>query len=233
MRSSETFSADPTTTRYVVDSYLKRETLASDTHFKNFTRWQPKPMHGQIYVSPALMESYKTWVQQPSSRVSDQTRAILTRLTEVAQPITYSLSNEGLGPLHELHLPKNLVLMAVTGISGEANPPPSLVNERRAMGMLHSIASAQHQFKDAKGNGSFGTLEQLVEAELISEETLKPSGYKLELTVTGDQFEATAVPLEYGKSGTMSYFIDQAFQLRGGDKNGAAATSSDPPVSPW
>ncbi len=226
-------SADPATTRYVVDSYLKHETLASESNFKNFTRWQPKPMHGQIYISPALMESYKTWAQQPSTRVGDQTRAMLTRLTEVAQPITYSLSNEGLGPLHELHLPKNLVLMAVVGISGETNPPPSLVNERRAMGMLHSIASAQHRFKDEKGNGSFGTLEQLIEAELISEEHLKLSGYKLELTVTGDKFEVTAVPLEYGKSGTMSYFIDETFQLRGGDKNGATATSSDPPVSPW
>ena len=99
-------SADPATTRSVVDSYLKHETLASDTQFKTFTRWQPKPMHGQVYVSPALMESYRTWVQQPSTRVSDQTRAILTRLTEVAQPITYSLSNEGIGPLHELHLPE-------------------------------------------------------------------------------------------------------------------------------
>lgn len=226
-------SADPATTRYVVDSYLKHETLATDPQFRTFTRWQPKPAHGQIYVSPALMESYKSWVQQPSSRFSDQTRATLTRLTEVAQPITYSLSNEGLGPLHELHLPKNLVLMAVAGLSGESNPPPSLVNERRAMGMLHSIASAQHRFKDEKGNGSFGTLEQLVAAELIPEEMLKLSGYKVELTVTGDNFEVTAVPLEYGKSGTMSYFIDQTFTLRGGDKNGASATSSDPPVSPW
>ena len=101
------------------------------------------------------------------------------------------------------------------------------------MGMLHSIASAQHRFKDEKGNGSFGTLEQLVEAEMIPEEMLKLSGYKLDLTVTGDKFEVTAVPLEYGKSGTMSFFIDQTFALRGGDKNGATATSSDPPVNPW
>ena len=226
-------STEPATIRHVVDSYLKQETLASDAQFKNFTRWQPRPMHGQIYVSSALMESYKTWIQDPNTRVGDQTRVLLTRLTQVAQPITYSLSNEGLGPLHELHLPKNLVLMAVAGISGETNPPPSLVNERRAMGMLHSIASAQHRFKDEKGNGSFGTLEQLVEAELISEEMLKLSGYKLDLTVTGDKFEATATPLEYGKSGTLSYFIDQTFQLRGGDKNGASATVSDSPVSPW
>ena len=57
-------SADPAITRSVVDSYLKHETLASDPQFRTFTRWQPRPAHGQIYVSPALMESYKASVQQ-------------------------------------------------------------------------------------------------------------------------------------------------------------------------
>ena len=52
-------SADSATVRHVVDSYLKHETLAGESNFKNFTRWQPRPAHGQVYVSPALMESYK------------------------------------------------------------------------------------------------------------------------------------------------------------------------------
>jgi hypothetical protein len=111
-------SADAAATRHVVESYLKHETLSSDAHFKNYTRWQPRQLQGQIYVSPALMEGYRSWVQQPTTVVDDQTRAFLTRLSIVAQPVTYSLSNEGFGPLHELHLPKNLVLMFVAGISG-------------------------------------------------------------------------------------------------------------------
>lgn len=224
-------SGDPATTRYVVDSYLKRETLASDAQFKNFTRWQPRPSQGQVYISSALMESYKAWVEQPTTRLGDQTRAILTRLSAVAQPITYSLSNEGLGPLHELRVPKNLVLMAVTGLSGETNPPPALVNERDAMGKLYSIAQAQQRYKEEKGNGSYGTLDQLIAEEMISKEMLEASGYKLEITVTADKFEVSAVPLEYGKTGTMSYFIDETFVLRGSDRNGVSATSSDPPIN--
>ena len=59
---------------------------------------------------------------------------------------------------------------------------------------------------------------------------LENSGYKFDLIVTGDKFQLTAVPVEYGKNGKMSYFIDQTRVLRGVDRQGAAATSSDPAV---
>lgn len=111
-------STDPATTRHIVDSYLKHQTLAADPHFKNYTRWQPRNVQAQLYISPALMESYRAWVQQPNQTLDDQLRQMLTRLSITPQPVTYSLSNEGFGPLHELHLPKNLVLMFVAGIAG-------------------------------------------------------------------------------------------------------------------
>jgi hypothetical protein len=73
-------------------------------------------------------------------------------------------------------------------------------------------------------------LEQLIEAESVSKEMIANSGYRFELTVSADKFEVTAVPLEYGKSGNLSFFIDQTFVLRGADRNGAAATVSDKPL---
>jgi hypothetical protein len=219
-------SGEPATTRYVVDAYLKHETLSADGQFRNGTRWQPKPQQGLLYISPALMEGYKVWAALPSTRVSEQTRAFLMRASAVAQPITYSLSNEGLGPLHEIHIPKNLILMAVAGISGEANPPPVLQNEREAIGMMYTIAQAEITYK--KINGTCATLEQL---NAFPKEVVDKTGYKFDLTVSGDKFELSAVPLEYGKSGNLSLFIDQSFVLRGGDRNGAAATASDPPIN--
>jgi hypothetical protein len=81
---------------------------------------------GQVYVSPALMENYSSWAAEPSSLLSEQTREFLTRLGSIAEPITYSLSNEGMGPLHEVHIPKNLALMAIAGLSGETNQPPTV-----------------------------------------------------------------------------------------------------------
>src|SRR5829696_2344625 len=223
-------SSDPATVRHVVDSYLKHETLAGESQFRSYTRWHPRPLQGELYISPALMESYKSLGDLPSALLNDQTRAFLTRLTAMAQPITYSLSNEGFGPLHELHIPKNLVLMAVAGISGEANPPPTVRNERMAIGVMYTIVNAEEQFKADKGNGSCGTLEQLIAADLISKEMVDSSGYRFDVTVEGDTFEVSAVPLEYGKTGSKSYFIDHTRVLRGGDRNGASATSSDPPI---
>jgi hypothetical protein len=71
------------------------------------------------------MESYKTWVNDPATaaQVDEQTRAFLARLSIIPQPVTYSLYNEGFGPVHELHLPKNLVLMFIAGISGSVKQP--------------------------------------------------------------------------------------------------------------
>ena len=222
-------STDPATTRHVVDSYLKGETLASDINFKSYTRWQPRQLHGQFYISPALMDGYRDWATQPATRMNDQMRTLMTRLSSVAQPITYSLSNEGLGPLHELHVPKNLVALLVTGISGEMNPPPVLQNERMAIGLMYRLAYAEEEYKTKKGGGSYGTLEDLIAADMFPKDEIEKSGYKFQLTASGDKFEASAVPLEYGKSGTMSLFIDHTLVLRGGDRNGASATASDPP----
>jgi hypothetical protein len=144
-------SGEPASTRYVVDSYLKHETLSADVQFRNSTRWQPRPQQGQLYISSSLMEGYKSWAQQPSTVVSEQTRAFLVRASTTAQPITWSLSNEGLGPLHEVHIPKNLVLMAVAGISGESNPSPTVQNERTAIGLMYTIAQAEIAYKKTNG----------------------------------------------------------------------------------
>jgi hypothetical protein len=224
------FSGDVATTRHVVDSYLKHETLSADMKFKNYTRWQPRQLQGQVYVSPALMESYKTWADQPTSLFSDQTREFLMGLSVIAQPITYTLSNEGLGTLHEVHIPKNLVVMALAGISSEANPPPIVANERSTISALYMIAGAEQQFRSEKGAGSYGTLDQLVAEGLISKESLEEHGYKLELTAAGAKFEVSAVPIEYGRTGRLSYFTDESKVVRAGDHGGGPATGGDRPL---
>ena len=224
-------SADAAATRKIVDSYLKHETLAGDSHFKNYTRWQPRQLQGQIYISPALMESFREWAARPNSGMSDRARTFLSPVDMMAQPITYSLSNEGYGPLHELHLPKNLVLMAVAGISGEVNPPATVQKERMAIGAMYMIAIAEEKYKTGTGGGSYGSLEQLIAEKLVSKETIENSGYRFELTVTADKFEVSAAPVEYGKSGKMSYYMDQTRMLRGADRSGASAIASDPPIN--
>ena len=51
-------SPDAAATRKVVDAYLNHQTLSSDSHFRNSTRWQPHQLLGQVYVAPDLIETY-------------------------------------------------------------------------------------------------------------------------------------------------------------------------------
>jgi hypothetical protein len=97
-----------------------------------------------------------------------------------------------------------------------------------AIGLMYTIGRAEQEYLKTKGSGA--TLDQLIEAEMVSKEMIENSGYRFELTLSGDKFELSGVPLEYGKSGNLSLFIDQTFILRAADRNGAAATASDPPL---
>jgi hypothetical protein len=222
-------AGDAVTTRRVVDSYLKGETLATDSQFKISTRWQPRLIQTQVYISPAMTESYKDWANNPKAQIGDDTRAYVTRLTTTAQPITYSLSNDGLGVLHELHLPKNFVLLSIAGIASSENPPETVKNERLVMSKLWMIANAQRQYKEKTGQG-YGSFEELMAAEVLPKDVIESSSYKLEMTLTAEGFQVTAVPVEYGKTGKLSFFIDQSGMVRAGDHGGAAATASDPPM---
>jgi hypothetical protein len=223
-------SGDAATTRHVVESYLKGETLAADNNFRNYTRWQPRQLLGQVYVSPALSETYRTWANNPNSQISDEARVFLNRLGQSApQPITYSLSNDGLGALHELHVPKSFLLLTIATMASASNPPQTVKNERAAMGTLWQITYAQQNYMEHHGS-RYGSLEELVKAEVLTEDAIKSDTYKISLTLTADGFEVTAVPVEYGKTGKLSLFIDQTGIMRGGDHGGTAATASDEPI---
>ena len=55
-------SPDAAETRRMVDAYLSHQTLASDTTFKNSTRWQSRQVLGQVYIAPSMVEQYTTGV---------------------------------------------------------------------------------------------------------------------------------------------------------------------------
>jgi hypothetical protein len=222
-------SNDPAAVRHVVDSYLKGTTLSADIQFRNYTRWQPHELQGQVYVSPSFMESYKVWANGPNARITDEARAYFARLMGTAQPITYSLSNDGFGTLHELHVPKSVVLLSVAGLASTANPPAIVSNEREAISTLWTIANAERQFKE-KNKSAYGSLEELTTAEFLSKEALNSQNYKFEIVITADGYSITAVPVEYGKSGKLSYFMDQTGIIRGADHGGNPASASDPPL---
>jgi len=222
-------STDAATTRHVVDSYLKGATLAADVQFRNYTRWQPHELQGQVYVSSAFMEGYKAWAENPNSRISDEARAFFTHFTSTPQPITYSLSNDGLGTLHELHIPKNVLLLIAGVAAANDNPPPTVANEREAMSTLWRVSYTETMYKQK--NSTYASLEDLVAADMINKELFENSNYKFEFAITADGYTISAVPAEYGKTGKLSFFIDQTGVARGADRAGAPANASDPIVN--
>lgn len=224
-------SSDPANVRHVVDSYLKGATLSADVQFRNYTRWQPHEVQGQVYISSSYAESYKTWANDPNARITEEARAFLARLTATPQPITYSLSNDGFGKLHELHVPKNVLLVSVAGLATMANPPATVTKEREAMSTMWTIANAERQYKE-KNKSSYGSVEELMAAEFLPKEALNSVNYKFEVMVTADGYSITAVPVEYGKSGKLSLFLDQTGTTRGADHGGSPGSASDPPINP-
>jgi hypothetical protein len=220
--------SDAATVRQCADAYTNHQTLSANNAYRNASRWEPRQNLGQIYISPALMETYQQEAHKHAATMDPAMRDFLMKLSPESGAITYALSNDGLGSLHELHLPKNLILTMVAGVSSSTKNPPPEMNEAIAMSGLQMIANAEASYKvDA---GGYGSLEQLTEKKLVSRETLDKYGYKFEVIAGGDQFEAIATPLEYGKTGKRSFFVDQSNVVRGDDHGGGAATAGDKPV---
>ncbi|HEV7743463.1 MAG TPA: DUF3352 domain-containing protein [Pyrinomonadaceae bacterium] len=224
-------SSDAAETRHVVDAYLNHQTLSADSHFRNYTRWQSHQVLGQVYVAPGLIEEYTLGSGISGVALRDKMNEFLTGVNPVIDPVTYSLSNDGLGPLHELHMPKNLLQVLVAGmmVGSSASQPAS--NEAVAQSMVRTVASAEETFKATTGNGAYGSFDQLVSAGLLSKEMLEKYGYRMEVSAAKDKFEVTAEPIEYGTTGKLSYFIDQSQVLRAGDHGGGTATLSDEPMN--
>lgn len=106
-------------------------------------------------------------------------------------------------------------------------------NEGATIGTLRTISEAQSTYLATAGNGEYGDLEELSRQSLIRQEMAAEihHGYRYELTVSGDSYELTATPVEYGKSGVRSFYLSEDGVIRGADKHGAAADEGDPPIA--
>jgi len=220
--------------RRVIEANVNHQTLSSNSAFRNFRRWQPRQILGEVYVSPALMQGYQDEIRKQSATMDEKMRDFLMQLSPTANAISYALTNEGFGEVHELHLPKNLIIAMVAGttaaMSAMKQGSPEM-NEMMAESLLRMISSAEATYQATAGNGSYGSLDQLVEAKLLGpKEMFDMYGYKFEVTASGDHFEASATPVEYGKTGKRSFFVDQSGVVRGDDHNGGPANVMDKPA---
>ncbi len=222
--------SDSASVRRVVDAHVNNQTLSSNSVYRNARRWQSSRTLGQFYVSAALMEAYHEQIRKEAGSMEADMRDFLLSLNPKSEAVSYALSNDGMGTQHELHLPKNLILTMVASISNATKNPPPETNEIIAAGLLQMIVGAEAQYKQGSKNGPYGTLQELVDAKLFPLQDVDKYGYKFEITVIGDSFEAVAMPKEYGKTGKRSFFVDKSGVVRGDDHGGGPATVADKPV---
>ncbi len=107
----------------------------------------------------------------------------------------------------------------------------SIGTYRRAFGMFPETLA---QLGPAPKEGISPDAAGLVDAKLAAG---KRGGYVFRyriLPASGEGaeagFELAATPAEYGKAGRRSFLLDAAGRLRGGDKQGAVATTTDPVI---
>ena len=101
-------------------------------------------------------------------------------------------------------------------------------NELAVKSRLQAIAQAELMYQAYSG-GNYATLDQLIDHGMLTDPSHgKLRGYKIEIRVKENGFEATAVPNNYGITGRLSFYIDESKILRQADKGGAEATVEDP-----
>lgn len=78
----------------------------------------------------------------------------------------------------------------------------------------------------------FATAAEIANKLSPPAERLDTSGYRITLSVSpdGKAFQAFGVPIEYGRTGRRSFYLDETFQLRGADRGGDPASRGDPAI---
>ena len=170
---------------------------------------------------------------------------------EPSRSITFGLVREG-GNWKLLSV--GLILLDIPSMEKQWEQADLEAREDNAIAVLRKLATALETYQRTYGKlpdtldplgpapqgGISPEAANLVDAELSSG---KKNGYAIRYRIVpagGNlseeeanqtaRFELAATPVEYGKDGRRSFFLDSQGVLRGADKQGAVATSTDPRI---
>ncbi|HEV2706437.1 MAG TPA: DUF3352 domain-containing protein [Pyrinomonadaceae bacterium] len=223
--------------RHFADT-VQQQGLISNQNFRAATTWQPRQKIGQVYISPTMIETFIAEARKWADPSDPELEALFARLNIRPTATSYAVTDEGDGRLfHELRLPKSLITIFSTQSAIFLRQSSRIQNETMAMTYLRSVHMAEQAFKSTMGKGSYASLDELTTRlgrrgswPHLSKDELEQAAYKIELTISGTGFQATATPKEYGRNARRSFFIDESGVLRGADRKGEPATADDPPV---
>ena len=106
------------------------------------------------------------------------------------------------------------------------------------MSSLRTLHAAEATYQATRGEGKFGTLNELAADHLIDLKlaTGNKNGYNFTIELTTDEmnypgFTVVARPLTYRSDGIRSFYVDETGVIRAGDNSGGPATKMDQPVN--
>ncbi|HEX8091306.1 MAG TPA: hypothetical protein VF762_20790 [Blastocatellia bacterium] len=216
------------TVRHLLEARAKDQTLMTSRDFHSYMQWQPRETVAQLYVSAEVLKSLLKNPPSSTHRYDEETKQFLTRFDFDPEPITYAATSDATGPLYEVRIPKNLLIKILAQISVEETMGRGPKNEIAARNFLNMLNESEKQYQAE--HGRFGTLEEVGEnhgGEKIFRSFFDMIGYKIEFTLSGDKYTATATPAEYGKGGKISFYTDNTGVIRGADHGGRPATAAD------
>jgi hypothetical protein len=229
---------DVKTIKHVIDSKAQDQTLVSNERYNSAVRGLPPQRVAQVYVSNVVMkELFKhlktsgsgvNAVLNGSTTVDDEVKDFFNRYNPDPLPIVHAVSADGQGTLHQLRLPKSLITMLGASTVSQYRQSRVPMNEIMATSNLRMLKIAEEQHKIDKA--SYATLDILISEKLVNADSItgENAAYSYEIKVNGDQYEISAVPVTYGKTGKKSFLMNEQGVLRGADHNGSPATASDP-----
>ncbi len=172
---------------------------------------------------------------------------------EDPRKITFGLVREG-GNWKLISV--GLILLDVPAMAKQWEQADLDASEDAAIADLRSVATALDTYRRAYGklpdtlavlgpappNGVSPEAASLLDADLAAG---NKDGYTIRYTITpaagnlteeeankAEIFSLASSPKEYGKAGRRSFFLDSSGILRGTDKQGSVATSTDPRIGP-
>jgi hypothetical protein len=172
---------------------------------------------------------------------------------EDPRAITFGLVREG-GNWRLLSV--GLILLDVPAMAKQWEQADLAASEDAAIADLRSVAAALDTYRRAYGqlpdtltllgpappSGVSPEAASLLDADLAAG---SKDGYTIRYTIApaagsppeeeanrAETFVLASSPKEYGKTGRRSFFLDSSGILRGADKQGGIATSTDPRVGP-
>jgi type II secretory pathway pseudopilin PulG len=172
---------------------------------------------------------------------------------EPPRSITFGLVREG---ANWKLLSVGLILLDIPTMARQWEQADLDAGENNAMANLRAVAAALETYRRAYGKlpdtlaplgpaaagGISPETSGLVDADVaagskdgyaIRYSVVPPSGNLTEEDASkAETFRLVATPIEYGKNGRRSFFLDSEGVLRGADKQGAVASSTDPRIGP-